>query len=595
MYPAMLSVAGRQCVVVGGGGVAFRKVEGLLREGARVTVIAPAPVLPIEGLAARGEIDLQRRAYRPGEAAEFALVFAATDQREVNRQVAADAERAGRWVNVADDPELCTFHLPANVRRGSLRVAIGSGGEAPFVAARLRRALEGRMGAEWAEWLDAAARLRRDVRAAGLPVDAQERAFEAFLSTTLDEATLAVRVPTEAELRDCVGRSAPLEAIDGDAGAGPTAAGQGQGTGFVALVGAGPGDPGLLTVRARELLRGAEAVVYDRLALTALPTDLPDRVELHAVGKQAGHHPVPQEEINALLVRLGREGKRVVRLKGGDPYVFGRGSEEAEALHAAGVPFEVVPGVTSGIAVPAYAGIPVTHRREAVRVTFLTGHESAKEGGSQVRWDLLAQDRGATIVGYMGVTALPEVSARLVEAGMDPGTDAALIERGTTSAQRVVRSTLRDLPRAAERAGLRPPALFVIGPTARHAAHLDWFTARPLFGQRLAIPAPAGPVGDALRAAGAEVVEVPLPLGEAARVVLRALPVTGAVLRDASEVDALEDERDAGGLGPEAVAWCLAPAAARRARERGWLHVQEVPADALPGTMVAGRSVETAA
>jgi len=163
----------------------------------------------------------------------------------------------------------------------------------------------------------------------------------------------------------------------------------------------------LLTLRGYRRLMAADAVVYDRLAAPALPCDLPGSVELHCVGKTAGRHPVPQEEINAMLIRLAREGKRVVRLKGGDSYVFGRGGEEAEVLAAAGVPFEVVPGVTSGIAAPAWAGIPVTHRREAVRVTLLTAHECAKSGGPQVRWDLLAQDEASTIVGYMGVTALP--------------------------------------------------------------------------------------------------------------------------------------------------------------------------------------------
>jgi uroporphyrin-III C-methyltransferase/precorrin-2 dehydrogenase/sirohydrochlorin ferrochelatase len=594
MYPAMLSVSGRSCLVVGGGGVALRKVDGLLLEGARVTVVAPEPVAAVAELAARGAIALERRGYRAGEAATFALVFAATDDREVNRQVAADAEAAGRWVNVADDPELCTFHLPAQVRRGSLKLVIASGGEAPFVVKRLRRALEVRFGAEWAVWLDAAARLRRRVRALRLPADAQERAFDAFFRATVDEASFAVRVPTEPEVeRFAAGAGSAPSAAPSPRPAPPVSeGGEGGRRGFVALVGAGPGDPGLLTVRARALLLAADAVVYDRLAAAALPTDLPARVELHAVGKQSGSHPVPQEEINALLVRLGREGRRVVRLKGGDPYVFGRGSEEAEALHAAGIAFEVVPGVTSGIAVPAYAGIPVTHRREAVRVTLLTAHESAKDGGSQVRWDLLAQDRSATIVGYMGVTSLPEVSARLAEAGLDPATPAALIQRGTTSRQRVARSTLRDLAAEAKRAGIGPPALFVIGPTAGHADRLDWFTSRPLFGERLAMAAPAGALGEALRAAGAEVVELPLPVTEAARVALGALPVSGAVLASAAEVDALDDERDRGGLGAEAVAWCLGPAAAQRARERGWARVQEVDAAGLAAALAARRAVE---
>jgi uroporphyrinogen III methyltransferase/synthase len=346
-------------------------------------------------------------------------------------------------------------------------------------------------------------------------------------------------------------------------------------------------------VRGRRLLLEADAVVYDRLATTALPPELPNRVALHPVGKEAGHHPVPQEEINALLVRLGRAGLHVVRLKGGDPYVFGRGSEEAEALYEAGVPFEVVPGVTSGVGVPAYAGIPVTHRREAVRVTFLTAHESAKEGGSQVRWDLLAQDPHATIVGYMGVTSLPDVTARLLASGMDPATPGALVARGTTSAQRVVRAPLRDLASAVARSGVGPPALFVIGPTARHAAHLDWFSSRPLFGERLAVTGSAAVLADSLAGAGAEVVRLTLPVTAAGRVVLGALPITGAVLGAELDVDALDEERDAAAWPPETIAWCVSPEAASRARSRGWTRVEEVAPAVLLETIAERRAHET--
>jgi uroporphyrinogen III methyltransferase/synthase len=335
-------------------------------------------------------------------------------------------------------------------------------------------------------------------------------------------------------------------------------------------VGAGPGDPQLLTVRARQRLLGADVVVCDRLALPALPADLPARVELHGVGKEAGHHPVPQGEICSLLVRLGKRGKRVVRLKGGDPFVFGRGGEEAEALARAGIPFEVVPGVTAGISVPAYAGIPVTHRRQAVRVTMVTAHEAIKSGGPQVRWDLIGADPHATVLGYMGVTALPKVVHELLASGLDPKTPAALIHRGSTSAQRVVKSTVAELPDAVKAAEVGPPALFVIGPTVRHAEELDWFTTRPLFGQRIALVAPPGPLGESLELAGVELVPTPLPLTPAARLALGALPLTGCLLRDADEVDALDDERDGATWSGETTAWCLSAAAAERSRALGW-------------------------
>ncbi len=451
MYPVNLDLAGRPVLVVGGGRVALRKVRGLLAEGARVTVVAPAVVPEIEDLAARGEIVLARRAYRAGEAAGYRLVLAAAGDREVNRRVFADGERAGVFVNVADDPELCSFHLPARVVRGPLQVSVASGGGAPFAVRRLREVLERRLGKDWAAWAEAAARFRRRVLAAELPAEARERLFDRFFRETVDPATLSARVPGEDEMdrwlrEEAAGKKATRP-------------------GLVSLVGAGPGAPDLLTVRARERLAAADAIVVDRLARSALPPDLPPGVEVIDVGKDAGHHPVPQEEIEAILVRLARQGKRVVRLKGGDPFVFGRGGEEVEALEAAGIPREVVPGITAGIAGPAAAGIPVTHRREAVTLTLVTAHECDKDE-DQVPWDLLARQRHGTIVGYMGVATLPRVVERLLAGGLDPETPAAVIERATLPDQRVVRAPVRDLPGAAREAGVRPPALFVIGPVA---------------------------------------------------------------------------------------------------------------------------------
>lgn len=329
-------------------------------------------------------------------------------------------------------------------------------------------------------------------------------------------------------------------------------------------------------MRAKRRLQTAQAVVCDRLAAPALPCDIPEHVEFHWVGKVAGHHPVPQDEITSLLVRLAKEGKQVVRLKGGDPYVFGRGGEEAETLVANGIPFEVVPSVTAAVAVPGYAGIPVTFRGEVVRVTMVTAHEAVKNDGPQVRWDLLAQDPHAMILGYMGVTNLPNVLQQLLDAGMDPDTPAALIERGTTSAQRQVISTVKNLPEDVHKHGLRPPALFAIGPTIRHAEKLDWFTKRPLHGERMVVVSPTPEFKDALELSGVELVEIPLPITPVARVVMGILPLTGCILKDADEVDALDDERDAPGWSHKMVAWCLSDEAAKRALERGWQHVHNL-------------------
>ena len=382
--------------------------------------------------------------------------------------------------------------------------------------------------------------------------------------------------------------------------------------GLVSLIGSGPGDPGLLTLRGRQRLLAADAVVYDRLARPVLPCDLDAGIELHSVGKKDGHHPVEQEDINRLLVRLAREGKRVARLKGGDPFVFGRGGEEAEALRQAGIPFEVVPCVTAGIAAPAYLGIPVTQRDEVERVTLVTAHESVKNGGPKVRWDLLAPDPRATLVGYMGVSSMRKVSERLIDGGMPPDTPAVMIERATTSAQRAVVATIGTLADRIEDAGIEPPALFVVGSTVRHVRELDWFGSRPLAGTRLAIVSPAGELGEMLEASGAELVidimptllemtEVPLPVTPAARVVLGALPISGWVLRQADEVDAIDEERDNPGFTVDTVVWTLTPEATARARAREWRHIIEVPGRAPAKDVLtairrsfAGRTAATA-
>jgi uroporphyrin-III C-methyltransferase/precorrin-2 dehydrogenase/sirohydrochlorin ferrochelatase len=584
MYPVSLEVKNRRVLVVGGGGVALRKVQGLVEEGARVTVVAPEVVEPLAEMAERGEIVIERRTYCGEADHSWNLIFAATDDRETNARVFHDAEEDGVWCNVADDPEICSFHLPARVRRGPLQIAIGSAGEAPFVVRRLRQLLERRLGPEWGEWLSSAARYRDAVRDLGAPRDRQEALFDRFFGETVDPEGLTARVPTATEERGWL--EAPVEHRTPKRERN-LKAGKENRAGLVSLIGAGPGCPGLLTIRGRQRLLEADVVVFDRLAAPALPTELSAEVELHPVGKVAGNHPVPQEEINDLLVRLARAGKRVVRLKGGDPYVFGRGGEEAEVLAAEKIPFEVVPGVTSGVAALAWAGIPVTHRREAVRLTLLTAHEAIKSDGPQVRWDLLAQDPHATLVGYMGVSALPQIVANLLEYGMDPETPAAMVEQGTTSGQRRVLSTLAELPSAIEAAGLEPPALFAIGPTVGHAETLDWFSELPLAGQRLVVPGSRVDLAARLEAAGAEVVVLPMPVTPVARVVLGALPLTGCVVVTAAEVDWLDAERGGPGWSDEAVAWCVGPEASARARQCGWPNLRELAADVDEKALVA--------
>jgi uroporphyrinogen III methyltransferase/synthase len=281
--------------------------------------------------------------------------------------------------------------------------------------------------------------------------------------------------------------------------------------GIVYLVGAGPGDPGLMTVRSLDLIVAADVIVHDRLipraALAAARAD----AEVLYVGKEPGQATVPQEGIEELLIERAREGKIVVRLKGGDPFVFGRGGEEAEALAAAGIPFEVVPGVTAGVAAPAYAGIPVTHREDASAVAFITGHEDPEKGEDALDYEALARFPG-TLVFYMGVKALPLIAERLMAAGRDPAEPAAVVARGTLPDQRTVLSTLGGVAEATSEAAIRPPAVTVVGPAAARRERIAWLERRPLHGKRIVITRArpqASELARRLDALGADPIELP--------------------------------------------------------------------------------------
>lgn len=290
--------------------------------------------------------------------------------------------------------------------------------------------------------------------------------------------------------------------------------------GIVYLVGAGPGDPDLISVRGAQLLAECHVVVYDNLISDELIVTLPAGVERRYVGKCPDHHALPQEQINDLLVQLARAGKRVVRLKGGDPFVFGRGGEESQFLREHGIPFEVVPGVSAGVGVPAYAGIPLTDRRRSAFVTFLTGHQASDEGHLSVPWDWLAKARGGTQVIYMGVAELEANVARLLAGGMSPQTPCVAIERGTFPTQRVVRAELATLVERVRAANLKPPALFIMGSSVDQREYSHWFEDRPLFGLRVMVIRPAmqaRPLYTDLRNLGAEVLPYPTIRAEAVR------------------------------------------------------------------------------
>lgn len=570
----MLDLRGRRCLVVGGGTVAERKIVGLVAEGAHVSVVAPATTDGVAALGVAGAVTISRRVFVETDVEGSVLVLAATSDRAVNEHVSEAARARGIFVNVADNPRLCDAYLPARVQRGALQLTIGSDGEAPFVVRRLRQVLERKLGAEWSLWIDAAARFRRAVRAQGVPAAVAEARFNRFFAGTVDETRMAARVPTPREEQEWLDLAAPPTHEVPAPGCVAAA------TGFVSLVGAGPGDPGLLTLRGRARLLAADVVVYDRLAARALPSDLSPRVELYGVGKEAGRHPVPQDEINALLVRLAREGKRVVRLKGGDPYVFGRGVEEALGLSAAGIPFEVISGVTAGIAAPASAGIAVTARGVAAKVTLVTAHDGLQ---SQVRWQDLARDREATLVGFMGMTSLSRVVEGLVGAGMDPGMPAAVVEMGTTAQQRSVFAELATLPARVAEASIEPPAVFVVGQAAKYQQGLDWRRDCPLAGERIAMFSPVHELALALEEAGAEVVVLSHPLTPAGRVVLTAATVTAWIVARVGELETVREEIAVGG---RACVCCLSAEVAERARVEGAGDIIE-PSGQAPASIVA--------
>jgi uroporphyrin-III C-methyltransferase/precorrin-2 dehydrogenase/sirohydrochlorin ferrochelatase len=442
--PLTLVLAGRRCLVVGAGAVAARKIGLLLRAGAAVHVVAPCASPEVAALAASGRVRYEARRFAARDLDGAALAIAAMAERETNAAVSAAARRRGVPVNVADDPALCTVTLPAIVDRGPVTIAIATGGAAPTLARHLRARIERVVPAGVADLADFMRRVRPRVRAAVPDAGARRRLWDRLAEGPIADLAMAGRAE-EAEQR--------LEALLAKPAAAPA-------RGKVYLVGAGPGDPELLTLKAARLLQEADAVVHDRL-VSAGVLDLARReAERVDVGKRCGRQSTPQAEINARLVSLARAGKRVVRLKGGDPFVFGRGGEEMQALLAAGIACEIVPGVTAALGCAAYAGIPLTHRDHAHACIFVTGHSSG--GALDLDWASLARPL-QTVCVYMGLGSLDRLVAGLVRHGVSPRMPAAIVVEGTTPRQQVLAGRLGELARLR---GDVPPAaagLVIIG------------------------------------------------------------------------------------------------------------------------------------
>jgi len=456
-FPIFVSFDGKPPLVVGGGELAAVKTRLLLKRAPSVGVAAGEVVAELAALAEAGLVSLLPALPGIDQLRGRPLVISATEDDAEDARVSAIARALGVPVNVPDRPELCTFALPAIVDRGEVTVAIATSGAAPVLAQRLRAWLEQELHPR----LDALAKLAAEFRGAvaeRVPSGTRRRKFwEAVFEGAAAEAMLE---GDEAKAKALIG-----EAIE-------TAAATPHLQGRVLLVGAGPGDPELLTVKAVRALKAADVILYDRLVGLGILDHARREAELIPVGKAKGQHSVPQSEINAILIARARAGQTVVRLKGGDPFIFGRGGEELDALRGAGIPIEIVPGVTAGIAAAASLQIPLTHRDVSHTVTFLSGHEAGGEEPSFEHLDLAALASGKnTLLVYMGVTTAGVVAKKLLDAGFAPSLPVIAVENASREDERRVAATIADLATHPERLGLKSPAILIFGEVAGLPAH----------------------------------------------------------------------------------------------------------------------------
>lgn len=454
--PITLRLAGASVLVVGGGEVAARKLRLLLKARPKISVVAQALNAEVQTLHQSGQLAWIGTAFTAAQLQGCRLVIAATDDPALNRSVAQAADAAGVLVNVVDDPAPSSFITPSLVERAPLMVAISSGGAAPVLVRRLRERIETLLPQRYGRL--AAFMERQRARVKALPLAERRALWERFLDSP---------APERLQAGDEAGAGKALDALLNSQ---PSA-------GEVYLVGAGPGDPDLLTFRALRLMQQADVVLYDRLVSPGILELVRRDAERVFVGKKRNQHTVPQQEINAELVRHARAGKRVLRLKGGDPFIFGRGGEEIAELSAQGIAFQVVPGITAASGCSAYAGIPLTHRDYAQSCVFVTGHARA-DGVLKLHWDQLAR-RGQTVVFYMGVVTLPRICAELIAHGLPADWPAALVEDGTQATQQVLVGTLNSLPDIVLAADPKGASLLIVGEVVKLRSTLGWFTPQP--------------------------------------------------------------------------------------------------------------------
>jgi len=457
-FPVFLDLKNRLCLLVGGGDIATRKGRLLSKAGARLRVVAPEISIELRELVAQNNGELCEREYQAGDLNDCVIAIAATDIESLNEKISSDAKARNLPVNVVDSPALCTYITPAIIDRSPLVIAISSGGESPVLARLIRAKLETLIPTGYGRLAQIASNWRDRVKARFNDGDSRRRFWEKILQGPAAELVLNGQ-------EDVAENIIATEIAKDD---------QTLTQGEVYLVGGGPGDPELLTLRALRLMQQADVVLYDRLVSDGVMELVRRDAERIYVGKRRSEHAMEQENINQLLVDLAKQGKRVLRLKGGDPFIFGRGGEEIELLAQNNIPFQVVPGITAASGCSAYAGIPLTHRDYAQSVRFVTGH--LKSDDTNLSWPELANPT-QTLVFYMGLVGLKEICESLIAHGRAASTPVALIEKGTTLEQRVLISDLDSIAEVVAANDVHAPTLFIVGEVVKLHQSLKWFKA----------------------------------------------------------------------------------------------------------------------
>lgn len=455
--PLFFDLKDKDVLIVGGGEVALRKATLLAKAQGKITVVAHQIRDDLKALVEKSGGQCVFGDYAPEQLTGKLFVIAATDNLDVNKTVSVDAKAIGLPVNVVDQPSLCTFIFPAIVDRSPIVAAISSGGSSPVLARLLRAKLETLLPATYGQLAALAEKYREKVKARFTHINDRRGFWEKILQGPVAELMFAGKgAEAEESLQTELENDRVLPKERGE----------------VYLVGAGPGDPDLLTFKALRLMQQADVVLYDRLVSEPILDMCRRDADRIYVGKARSDHAVPQGEINQLLVKLAKEGRRVLRLKGGDPFIFGRGGEEIEELAESGVPFQVVPGITAAAGCSSYSGIPLTHRDYAQSVRFVTGH--LKNDTADLPWSELIHPR-QTIVFYMGLMGLPLICENLQLHGMSPDTPIALVQKGTTADQKVIISTIQNMPDVAKNTKISPPTLIIVGDVVKLHSKLNWF------------------------------------------------------------------------------------------------------------------------